>query len=154
MNATPSNVEPTVASQGKRARLSRADFLSVVGKSLLVLCGLLGLGGLVEYLRFQPDPAPPSEFDLGSDSDYPPGSRTEIPQAQAVLLHEESGFSALSLICPHLGCTVRLEAEGYACPCHGSRFNLDGSLQNGPASQPMEALEVEETADGNLILHT
>lgn len=154
MNAMPSNVEPTGASQSQHERISRADFLSVLGKSLLALCGLLGLGGLIKFLGFQPDPAPPSEFDLGSASDYPLDSRTEIPQAQAVLLHDDTGFTALSLVCPHLGCTVRLEADGYACPCHGSRFNTDGSVQNGPASQPMHALEVEETAEGNLILHT
>lgn len=136
------------------SRLSRAGFLSLAGKSLLALCGLLGLGGLLEFLSFQPDPAPPTRFDLGDASNYPVGSRTLVADARAVLLHAPSGFRALSLICPHLGCTVSLAPQGYACPCHGSRFDAAGRVVNGPASQPMRVLQVEETADGRLILHT
>ncbi len=118
------------------------------------MCGLLGLGGLVEFLSFQPDPAPPSQFDLGAASNYPTGTHTLIPEAQAVLLHDGTGFTALSLICPHLGCTLGQTFDGFACPCHGSRFKPDGSVRNGPASQPMKDLRVEETSSGQLILHT
>jgi cytochrome b6-f complex iron-sulfur subunit len=154
MSAMPPSAEPKRSPDQKSgARISRAGFLSLTGKSLLALCGLLGVGGLVEFLAFQPDPAPPTQYDLGAASDYPPGSRTPVPEARAVVLHNASGFTALSLVCPHLGCTVALEPEGYACPCHGSRFNLDGSVQNGPASQPMETLSVVETSEGQLILH-
>ncbi len=155
MNAIPSSAEPQGAQEEQpKARISRAGFLSLAGKGLLALCGLLGLGGLVDYLSFQPDPAPPTQFDLGDASSYPPGSRTVIADARAVVLHTGSGFSAMSLVCPHLGCTVALAPAGYACPCHGSRFNLDGSVRNGPASQPMTTLTVEEMPDGKLILHT
>jgi cytochrome b6-f complex iron-sulfur subunit len=154
MNAMPSNAEPQGSTKEKEeVRLSRRDFLKLASKSLLALCGLLGLGGLLKFLSFQPDPAQPTQFELGPASDYPPDSRTPIPEARAVLLHDESGFSALSLVCPHLGCTVALTPEGYACPCHGSRFNTDGSVHNGPTNQAMKALSVESTSDG-LILHT
>jgi cytochrome b6-f complex iron-sulfur subunit len=155
MSAMPSNVEPkNLPEETAGMPLSRAGFLSLAGKSLLAMCGLLGLEGLVEFLGFQPDPAPPTQFDLGPASDYPPGSRTLLPEARAVLLHGVSGFTALSLICPHLGCTVEQAPDGYACPCHGSRFDPQGNVRNGPASQPMKGLKVEETPDGRLILHT
>jgi len=155
MHATPSNAKPKGSQEEMpKSRISRAGFLSLTGKGLLGLCGLLGLGGLLEFMSFQPDPAPPTQYDLGNASNYPPGSRTVISQARAVLLHGGSGFTALSLVCPHLGCTVGLVPGGYACPCHGSRFNSDGSVRNGPATQPMKALTVEETPDGKLILHT
>jgi cytochrome b6-f complex iron-sulfur subunit len=151
MSAMPPNAEPK---EKPGSSISRAGFLSFVGKSLLTMCGLLGLGGLVEFLSFQPDPAPPTQFDLGAASNYPPGSHTMIPEARAVLMHDGSGFMALSLLCPHLGCTLGQTPDGYACPCHGSRFTPDGSLRNGPANQPMRGLKVEETSDGRLILHT
>lgn len=155
MNAIPSNAEPQESTKEKEeARLSRCDFLKLSIRSLLALCGLLGLGGLLKYLSFQPDPTAPTQFELGPASDYPPDSRTPIPEAQAVLLHDESDFIALSLICPHLGCTVALTPEGYTCPCHGSRFNTDGSVHNGPVNQTMRVLSVESTSDGYLILHT
>ncbi len=155
MSAMLPNVELRDSSEEKlEARLSRAGFLSLAGKSLLAMCGLLGLGSLVEFLGFQPDPVPPTQFDLGAASDYPLGSHTMVPEAQAVLLHDSSGFTALSLICPHLGCTLEQAPDGFACPCHGSRFDPEGTVCNGPAGQPMKNLKVEETPDGRLILHT
>ena len=149
-----SNANPLASkTRQPEAQLSRRSFLALAGKSLLALCGLLGLGELLQYLSYQPEPSAPAQFDLGPGGNYPPGSRTLLPQAQAVLVHTEAGFTALSLVCSHLGCALKPSEGGYACPCHGSRFNQDGSLRNGPASQPMRALKVEETPDGRLILY-
>ena len=133
---------------------SRRDFLKMTRDGFLYLSGGLALGGLLRFLDFQPDSAPPTSFDLGPAANYPVGSRTVIPNVPAMLFHAESGFSALSLVCTHLGCTVEANTDGFACPCHGSLYAEDGSPQRGPATQPLAALRIETTADGNLILHT
>src|SRR5262249_41532693 len=41
----------------------------------------------------------------------------------------------LSTICPHAGCGVDYDAaqQCFLCPCHGSRFALDGSRRDGPS---------------------
>lgn len=41
----------------------------------------------------------------------------------------------LSPICPHMGCTVHWNhaEKTWDCPCHGSRFDTDGSAIEGPA---------------------
>ena len=140
--------------QAPVSKLHRRDFILVALKGTLGLSGTLGLIGLIRFLGYQPDPAPPTEFNLGPASDYPPGSRTPIPKAQAVLFHTPAGFEALGLVCPHLGCVVNLVEQGYACPCHGSRFNARGQVLNGPAREPMRVLRVEQTPGGHLILHT
>jgi Rieske Fe-S protein len=47
---------------------------------------------------------------------------------------------AVSLRCTHLGCllaSTRPSAAG-DCPCHGSRFDIDGAVLAGPAIQPLE----------------
>lgn len=42
----------------------------------------------------------------------------------------------LSSICPHMGCTVSWNSseKSWDCPCHGSRFDIEGKLLNGPAT--------------------
>lgn len=57
----------------------------------------------------------------------------------------EGGLHSVSLTCTHLGCTVRWnDAEGsWDCPCHGSRFDPDGAVLNGPAVRPLERRQIE-----------
>ena len=121
---------------------------------LLTLSGLLGLGGLLRFLSFQSQPPAPTEFVLGAPADYAPGSRTLLPQVPALLVRNATGFTALSLVCPHLGCTVDPQTEGFACPCHGSRFDLEGKLRRGPATQGLTSLRLETAADGKLHVFT
>ncbi|MGD8406146.1 MAG: Rieske (2Fe-2S) protein [Anaerolineales bacterium] len=134
--------------------VSRRDFLTVTRNWLLWLSAALGLGGLLRFLDYDANPVPKTEFDLGSATNFPVGSRTLLTEVPAVLIHNENGFSALSLTCTHLGCTVEQNQDEFVCPCHGSHFNLDGSLLQGPAAQPLASLRIETTEDENLILHT
>ncbi len=82
------------------------------------------------------------------------GSRTLLNEPPAVLLHTENGFSALSLVCTHLGCTVEQADSGFACPCHGSRFDKDGNVTHGPAEKHLRVLRLELADDGHLIIDT
>ena len=44
--------------------------------------------------------------------------------------------------CPHLGCDVGFDKgkDVFLCPCHGSEFDLDGTVRRGPAAAPMAKL--------------
>ena len=134
--------------------LSRRDFLKLARNGFLWLSAALGLGGLFRFLDYEANPAPETEFDLGLATKYPPGSRTLLANVPAVLTHSEDGFLALSLTCTHLGCTVDQDKDEFVCPCHGSHFNLEGTLLHGPAARPLTTLRIETTQDGKLILHT
>lgn len=134
--------------------VSRRDFLSLAWKGLLGLSSLLGLGGLGRFLSYQPNPAPPTQFDLGPVELLPTDGILVIERAQAALFSTADGFQAISLVCPHLGCEVEAHEDGFACPCHGSRFHLDGSLLKGPANRPMRALRLEIDPNGHLLLDT
>jgi len=136
------------------AKISRRDFLKLVRDILLTASGLLGLGGLLRFLSYQSQPPVPTEFDLGLASKYPPGSRTVLPDVPAVLIHAGKGFSAFSLVCTHLGCTVESTPQGFSCPCHGSRFDPSGKVIRGPAGKPLAALRLETSPDGRILLFT
>ena len=132
---------------------SRRDFLKFTSQILLAASSALGLGSIFRFLGHQTEPPSPTAFDIGSVSDYPPGSRTFLSDIPAVLLHTENGFSALSLTCTHLGCTAEQEGDGLICPCHGSRFGEHGQVLRGPADESLTSLRVELTADEHIILH-
>jgi len=54
--------------------------------------------------------------------------------------------AAFAVNCSHLGCSVNFDKPGkrFACPCHGSIFNLDGTVQHGPATAPLSHLKYKE----------
>ena len=53
---------------------------------------------------------------------------------------EEGRLHAVSLTCTHLGCHVTWNPaeRSWDCPCHGSRFGVDGEVLHGPAVRPLE----------------
>jgi cytochrome b6-f complex iron-sulfur subunit len=136
------------------SRPSRRDFLKFTTSAVLSLSGLLATAGLFRFLDFQSEPSPQTEFDLGPASDYPIDSWIPANEVPAMILHTGDGFKALSLVCTHLGCTVEQAQGGFACPCHGSRYDAQGSVTRGPASQPLRQLRTELNQAGHLIVHT
>jgi Rieske Fe-S protein len=53
---------------------------------------------------------------------------------------DDGGFLAVSRKCTHLGCTVPwLDKEKkFACPCHGSAFDIRGGVINAPATRALD----------------
>ena len=52
---------------------------------------------------------------------------------------DDGSVLALDPICTHVRCVVQFDADAreWACPCHGSRFAVDGSVVRGPARRPL-----------------
>lgn len=61
----------------------------------------------------------------------------------AVYRDEHGALYCLSSICPHMGCTVSWNAaeKSWDCPCHGSRFDIEGKLLNGPAVSDLSPVD-------------
>ncbi len=59
----------------------------------------------------------------------------------------------LAVTCSHLGCSVAFnkDAKRFECPCHGSRFSIDGKVIHGPALFPLSHLKVTEQG-GDLLV--
>lgn len=61
-------------------------------------------------------------------------------------------FRGFSSTCTHAACTVSDVSGGTInCPCHGSKFNLDGSVRTGPASAPLAPRSVSVQGDSVVI---
>jgi Rieske Fe-S protein len=95
-------------------------------------------------------PAAPAAKAIAKTADVPVGSGVIV--GEVVVTQPSAGvFKGFSAKCTHKGCTVDKVADGTIdCPCHGSKFNLDGSVANGPAQTPLEAQAV--TVQGDSIV--
>ncbi|MEW6428734.1 MAG: ubiquinol-cytochrome c reductase iron-sulfur subunit [Thermodesulfobacteriota bacterium] len=73
------------------------------------------------------------------------------------ILFDEGGRSwAVSRVCTHLGCRLnyRQEENLLVCPCHSSKFTLDGTRVAGPATRNLAAYPVKRLADDKGYLIT
>jgi len=62
-----------------------------------------------------------------------------------VVRTSENNVVAYSPQCTHLGCAYHWEQSGkqFVCPCHGSRFSIDGKVLGGPAARPLDSYPVQ-----------
>ncbi|TMC39792.1 MAG: ubiquinol-cytochrome c reductase iron-sulfur subunit [Chloroflexi bacterium] len=60
----------------------------------------------------------------------------------AFVVKDQGKVTVFAQNCSHLGCSVAFntDAKTLDCPCHGSRFRLDGSVLHGPAAAPLSHL--------------
>jgi len=66
------------------------------------------------------------------------------------IVREGNRVAAISTTCTHLGCIVAPSATGFQCPCHGSRFDVDGNVTGGPAPKALSWYAVTLTPSGEL----
>jgi len=95
---------------------------------------------------------PSRRFDIGSPAQFPSGSATFLPDRHLYVFNSADGFFAISSTCTHLGCTVRHTGAGFECPCHGSRFDENGLVVQGPAPQPLAWYAVSLSPRAQLIV--
>ena len=95
-------------------------------------------------------PAPQAK-PIAKTADVPVGSGVIVDDV--VVTQPTAGvFKGFSATCTHAGCTVNKVADGTIdCPCHGSKYNLDGSVANGPATKPLAAKTVAVQGDSIVL---
>jgi Rieske Fe-S protein len=89
----------------------------------------------------------PATAALTKTADVPVGSGVIVDDI--VVTQPTAGvFKGFSTVCPHAGCNVStVESGNIVCPCHGSRFDLEGAVVKGPATKPLEAKAVSVQGD-------
>ena len=111
----------------------------------------------------------PTTVKLGMPIDFPDGMKF-LPDQRLFVFREGNVFHAVSAVCTHLGCTVRAEAlstpetktvdgktlrltHRFLCPCHGSKYNGDGTNVSGPAPKPLAWYHLSlAPEDGQLVV--
>ena len=63
------------------------------------------------------------------------------------MYRDETGkVHAINPVCPHAKCVVGWNSaeKSWDCPCHGSRFSVDGELLTGPSRSNLEKIELHK----------
>lgn len=84
--------------------------------------------------------------DTANSSLQTVGGFIQLSESNIILINTGNNeFVALSSLCTHQSCTVTYSssANTLPCPCHGSVFNIDGSVNTGPASSPLKLYDTE-----------
>lgn len=175
MTKPPSGtIETDDKKPGADTALSRRQVLGIAGQaasaSLLIACGEEGpgpteiRGGMVDMAPVDLRSGP---FDLLPTPCMPKiatGAETlGVNQVKSFtdsgfadrsfqVVRDSRGFYALNDDCPHNHCRAifNTAALTFDCPCHGSRFNLDGTVRQGPASSPLKLFPMRRLGNGQL----
>lgn len=70
-----------------------------------------------------------------------------------VFLHrtDEGELVALLARCTHRGCQPEPVADRMVCPCHGSEYDLEGNVLQGPADRPLTRYEATTEGENAVI---
>ncbi|QAR33975.1 Rieske (2Fe-2S) protein [Geovibrio thiophilus] len=86
------------------------------------------------------------------EADVPEGGAVIFPDKNTAVMRMDGEITAMSLVCTHLGCTIALDGDRFACPCHGSIFALDGTVVQGPAERRLDTYRTE-IRDGQITVY-
>jgi cytochrome b6-f complex iron-sulfur subunit len=134
----------------------RRQFFQVTG---LTACAVTAGGAAalsLDFLKPRVLFEPPTRFTLGPPDSLDVGAVMTSEVHHAYVLRRADGFCALSSVCTHLGCITRYRPDEkiFACPCHGSRFALDGEVLAGPAPRPLPWFQVSLSSKGDIEVDT
>ncbi|MBA2574515.1 MAG: FAD-dependent oxidoreductase [Nocardioidaceae bacterium] len=70
-------------------------------------------------------------------------------QLVAAYRSPDSQLHTVSGRCTHLGCVVNFNnaEKSWDCPCHASRFDVDGNVLHGPATRPLSRVGLADETD-------
>ena len=86
--------------------------------------------------------------DISDERELAPGQGGIMQNGiskMAVYKDEHNQVHRCAAACTHLGCVVQWNGseKTWDCPCHGSRFDTDGSVLNGPATRALGAIGLD-----------
>ncbi len=124
--------------------------------SLLGLVGASGFAAIGNFLFFKPRVTygEPSRFRVGAPESFPLGTRLPLGTQRVTIVRTEAGMAAISNTCTHLGCVVGTTEIGFDCPCHGSRFDAEGTVLGGPAPRPLPWYKLSLAPNGEVEVDT
>jgi Rieske Fe-S protein len=111
----------------------------LIGAALGPLAG--PLAGCGQAGKVPKSPPPSAGQVLTPAADVPVGA-AKIVDGTLITQPTAGVFKGFVARCTHAGCALAVKDGGIECPCHGSKFELDGAVARGPATEPLAARAV------------
>lgn len=161
------------------ADVTRRQFLLIMGWLGAIAATVFGVAKTLQFLFPGATAEEPQAFKVNADpNSITVGNPLQITAKRVSLLRDDGGYYAVYLVCTHLGCTPNYtttvtqgtgvsdavakshgerkpadqQPNGWACPCHGSRYFIDSTNFYGPAPRPMDWVDVQYAPDGSLVV--
>ena len=148
---TPTSGAP-VRSRLEPEPMPRRDFLGLAATWSAIVAAAFAVLGMSRLPRAAVVPVPSRKFRVTLPDNLATNVPLVPPGRSAAIFRDADGVFAVSMVCTHLGCIVKTEADGFHCPCHGSRFALDGAVVKGPAPQALAWLGVARVGPGTYVV--
>ena len=149
---------------GRELNLSRRGFV----KTLAGLAGVIGIGVIASSIKLPAGTVNTQSTITTTQSATGAGSianasnlRVGVPvqfeypagYPNVLLKKSDGSLVALSLLCTHVCCTCSYDpaSDRVYCPCHGSVFDANGNVLQGPASAPLPQVQLKVDAAGNVF---
>ena len=130
--------------------ISRRKVLAWLTSMGILGSGIVTLFSNLVFIKPRATYGQPNSFSIGKPDDFPSGTRIALGNEKICVVREGNKMAAISITCTHLGCIVGVAETGFACPCHGSRFDQDGNVTGGPAPKPLPWYELTLAPNGEL----
>ena len=148
--------KPTASPAQAMQPLTRREFLNYAWLSSLGFVFLVGFGGATFFFSFPRFKAGEfgGLFDLGKAGDVlpkPTDPPVHNPEGKFWLSNVNGMIIALYDVCVHLGCLYQWQpvTGRFECPCHGSKYQRNGTYIEGPAPRSLDRMIVSfEPAGG------
>jgi len=141
--ASDAEVEPT-----------RRSLIAWLSSFALAASGLIAAAANFIFIKPRATYGAPSRFLIGKPEEFPSGTRISLDSHRVCVVRDGSKLAAISTTCTHLGCIVGVADTGFACPCHGSRYDQDGNVTGGPAPKALPWYQVTLAPNGELEIDT
>ena len=97
-------------------------------------------------------------FEAGTVNDFNSGKVKNIQMGEKKIsqINQNDKLYALVRTCTHMGCVPNFnESEkAFVCPCHGSKFDIQGNVIRGPAPEPLYRASLVINKNGRVEVNT
>jgi len=150
MPSNDNHVPCATCSGSGRSGIDRRDMLRVAGVSAGALTAL----AVLPACGHATGSAPSGPVAVGNISALAVGKM--IVMSNVVVARDANGVYGMSGVCTHEGCLLddgsSTVAAGLSCPCHGSRFDGNGTVTAGPARAALQHYAVAIGSDGAIVI--